>query len=163
MNLRVNTYRSLMENYGSSLEAEVKAELTAKLDTAALLVVEAGGKAEADARASLDKAAVLLGEVEATLSTLGQVEVENGIITDIDFSIDPMNIDGGAGTSGSGGMTSPGSAGGVDPVSPDQMPQTDPAYPADIDVEIDADAAVDSPLIDAGAEGSIEATSGLAL
>ncbi|HEY0964421.1 MAG TPA: DUF5667 domain-containing protein [Candidatus Paceibacterota bacterium] len=156
MKVRVNTYRTLMEKYATSLEAEVKAELTAKLDTAALLVVEASGKAEADARTSLDKAAVLLGEVEATLSTLGQVEVENGVITDIDFSIDPMQIDIGAGTTGSAG----GSQGGTDPVPPDYLPaQTDPA--ASGGIQIDADAAVDSDSIDV--DGALEATSGLGI
>ena len=152
--LRVNALTALMEKYETELDAKVRTELASKLDTAALLVMEAQGKVEADARASLDKATVLIGEVEAKLSTIGQVEVKDGIITDIDLSIDPMKTDIGADAIVGGS----GSVGDKD--IPQPVPAEDPGASADIDVEVDADSTIDSTV---DAQGSLEATSGLGL
>lgn len=86
--LRDKTLRELVKKYDTKLESKVKTEFKTKLDSAGVLVVEAEGKSEADARAKLDKAAGLIAEVEAKLSTLGQVTVKDGIIVDVDFSVD---------------------------------------------------------------------------
>ncbi len=83
--LRETSLSALIKKYDTKLEAEVKTEFKAKLNQAIGLVFEAEGKSETDARTDLDKASVLIGEVEATLSTFGQVEIVNGIIVDIDF------------------------------------------------------------------------------
>lgn len=88
--LRETTYRALIKKYDTELEDDAKNEFNTKLDQAAALTEKTEGTSEIDARASLDKASVLIGEIEATLSTLGQVEIKDGIIVDIDFSIDPM-------------------------------------------------------------------------
>lgn len=88
--VRVKLLRSLLIKYQSDISTEIKTDLSAKLDTAASLVVEARSQSEAEARATLDDASELVGEVEAKLSTLGQVKVDAGIITDIDFSVDPL-------------------------------------------------------------------------
>ena len=85
--LRDKTLRDLIKKYDSKLKSSVKADFKGKLDSAEALVVETEGKNEADARAHLDKAAGLIGEVEATLSTLGQVIIKDGVIIDIDFSV----------------------------------------------------------------------------
>ena len=83
--LRETSLSALIKKYDTKLEAEVKTEFKTKLNQAIGLVAEAEGKSETDARADLDKASILVGEVEATLSTLGQVEIVNGIIVGIDF------------------------------------------------------------------------------
>lgn len=88
--LRETTYRAFIKKYDAELEDDVKNEFTTKLDQAAALVTKTEGTLDADARSSLDKASTLIGEIEATLSILGQVEIEDGVIVDIDFSIDPM-------------------------------------------------------------------------
>ncbi len=88
MKLRDKTLRDLVKKYDTQLESKVKTDFTTKLDAAGVLVGAAGGKSEADARERLDSAALLIGEVEAKLSTLGQVIVKDGIIVDIDFSVD---------------------------------------------------------------------------
>lgn len=82
---RIEGLRAIVKKYDADITAETKAEFTTKLDTADKLKIEAEGKEETDARANLDKASVLLGEVEATLSTLGEVVVEDGYITDVKF------------------------------------------------------------------------------
>ena len=81
--------------YRATLSTNVYTELDTKITTATTLTTAAETQAESDARATLDQAANVTGEVEAKLSTLGQVEIdpETGIIVDIDFSIDPMQID----------------------------------------------------------------------
>lgn len=88
--LRETTYRALIKKYDTELKDDAKNEFTTKLDQAAALTEKTEGTSEGDARSSLDKASVLIGEVEATLSTLGQVEVKDGIIVDIDFSVDSL-------------------------------------------------------------------------
>jgi len=88
--LRETTYRALIKKYDVELEDDTKNEFTTKLDQAAALTAKTEGTSEIDARASLEKASVLIGEIEATLSTLGLVEIKDGIIIDIDFSIDPL-------------------------------------------------------------------------
>lgn len=92
MSVRTAALVKVITKNSAKLGAEVKADLSAKMATATKLTAEAQTQAEAAARASLDQAAVLAGEVEATLSTLGQVVIDTntGIITDIDFSVDPM-------------------------------------------------------------------------
>lgn len=145
MNLRISTLREVITKNEAELEAGVKTELNAKLDTAAQLTVEAQGKAEVEAQALLTKALTLAGEVEAKLSTLGQatVDTNTGIITDIDFSIDPMIIDRGDGN--------------------DAPVEESPKIDSDIKIDTNLDADVSSDLIDAGVGGSLEATSGLGL
>ena len=86
--LRSNILRDLVKKYDSELQATVKTDFKTKLDSADEFVVEAEGKSESDARANLDKAAVLIGEVEAKLSILGQVIVKDGMIVDVDFNVD---------------------------------------------------------------------------
>jgi hypothetical protein len=88
--LRETTYQELIKKYDASLEADVKYEFKTKLDQAAALKKNIEGTSEEDARASLDKASVLIGEVEATLSTLGQVEIKDGVIVGVDFSVDSV-------------------------------------------------------------------------
>ena len=148
MKTRVNTLRVVVEKYQAELEASLYAELSAKLDTAALLVAEAQVKAEADARASLDQAATLVGEVESKLSTLGQaqVDVNTGIITDIDFSVDPMKIDAGTGASGS-------VSGSADSQRPQQI---EPSTGEDPNARLNGGVGTD-------VEGTLETTSGLGL
>lgn len=162
MKLRVNNYRSLMEQYQVNLSEEVNVELTEKLNSAALLVIEASGKSETDARASLDKAAVLIGEVEAKLSTLGPAQVENGMITSIDFSagLDSTALSKSAGATSSPQLMMDGegsmSITGTDSAPADE-PESIPPFNPDA-----ADTVPGSDAIDA-VEGSIEATSGLSL
>jgi len=122
----INAYREDMTNrtvalaeviakHSAKIEASVKSDLSVKLDTAAKLTAEAYTQAEVDARATLDKAAILVGEVESKLSTLGQVQIDTntGIITDIDFSIDPMIIDRGDGN-GTSSATGTGASVNID-------------------------------------------------
>ncbi len=92
--MRIDSLRALIKKYDADIEADIKTEFTTKLDTAATLKDESEGKPELDARANLDNASMLTGEVEAVLSTLGLVEIDpnTGMIIDIDFSIDPMNM-----------------------------------------------------------------------
>jgi len=108
VSMRIDSLRALIKKYDADIEAEIKTEFTTKLDTAATLKDESEGKPELDARANLDKASMLTGEVEATLSTLGLVEIDpnTGMIIDIDFSIDPMNMDYGE-ESAEGGVDAP--------------------------------------------------------
>ena len=86
--LRDKTLRDLIKKYDAKLESSVKADFKNKLDTVELLVVKTEGASEASARAHLDKATGLIGEVEAKLSTLGQATVKDGLIVDIDFDVD---------------------------------------------------------------------------
>jgi hypothetical protein len=80
---RLDGLRALIKKYDVEIEADLKIEFTTKLDTAATLKSESEGKSELDARANLDKASVLIGEVESTLSLLGEVVVEDGYIVDV--------------------------------------------------------------------------------
>ncbi len=80
---RIDGLRTIIKKYDDELALETKTEFTAKLDAAGKLKIDAEGKAELDARTSLDKASVLVGEVEASLSLLGEVIVEDGYIMDI--------------------------------------------------------------------------------
>jgi hypothetical protein len=82
---RIEGLRSLVKKYDSKLETNTKTEFDTKLTTAEKLKVEAEGKTETDARTNLDKASTLIGEVESTLSTLGEVVVEDGYIVDVKF------------------------------------------------------------------------------
>lgn len=145
--LRVDTLRTVVAKNQADIKADVEAEVTAKLDTAALLVLEASGKVEADARAALNGATVLIQEVEAKLSTLGQAEVDasTGVITDIDFSIDPMKIDADAdaGAQGSGSVS--GQVGSNE--DPDAPQSTEPSSATDIDLDIAADATIDTAIV----------------
>jgi Domain of unknown function (DUF5667) len=152
MTVRVTTLQTVIKKHQEKLNASVYAEVTAKLDTAATLVVAAKTQTEVDARASLDKAAMLVGEVEATLSTLGQAKVNgSGVITDIDFSIDPMKVDGrdDAADSGSQGNNN------------EKPKQTEPNNGADLDVYLNG--GVDTEVIEVEGEAGLEAVSGLAL
>ena len=84
--LREKTYRALIKKYETELGADTTAELTKKLDTVATLLKDAEGKEEVEARSQLDIALSTTGEIETTLSLLGTVTVENGVIIDIDFA-----------------------------------------------------------------------------
>jgi predicted RNA-binding Zn ribbon-like protein len=85
--LRETTYRALIKKYDAEIETDAKNEFITKLDQAAALSAKIEGTPEEYARASLDKASVLIGEVEAELSMLGQVEIRDRVIVDIDFSV----------------------------------------------------------------------------
>lgn len=151
--LRISTLRIVIEKYRAELKASVYTELSAKLDAAELLVAEASTETEAEARATLDEAAALTGEVESKLSTLGQVQVDvsTGVITDINFSIDPMKIDIRAGGEGSGSVSN----------DSQKTEQTDSNTDAEVDVQLKLDA--DSKVIDANVESSLEVTTGVRL
>ncbi len=130
MTARVNSLKEVMVKYQADVEASVSAQLNAKLDIAATLVADAKAQVEVDARASLDKAAILAGEVESKLTTLGQAQVDGstGIITNIDFSIDPMKSDSGGESSTSVGN------------NPDKtQTNTDTTVDSGIDTNIDTD------------------------
>lgn len=76
---RIDGLRDLIKKYDTEIEADTKTEFTTKLDTADKLKT----KSEPDARDNLDKASVLIGEVESALSLLGEVVVEDGFIVDV--------------------------------------------------------------------------------
>ncbi len=80
---RIDGLRAIVKKYDAEIAAETKTEFTTKLDTADKLTIDTEGKTELDARANLDKASVLIGEVESALSLLGEVVVEDGYIVDI--------------------------------------------------------------------------------
>jgi hypothetical protein len=80
---RIEGLRALIKKYDTEIKADTKTEFSTKLNTADTLKNESKGKEEADARANLDKASVLIGEVESALSLLGEVVVEDGYITDV--------------------------------------------------------------------------------
>jgi hypothetical protein len=82
---RIEGLLTIVKKYDSKIETNFQTEFVTKLDTANKLKVDAEGKEEADARAHLDKASALIGEVEATLSTLGEVVIEDGYIVDVNF------------------------------------------------------------------------------
>ena len=160
MNARVTSLRAVVAKHQAELKADVRAELSTKLDIAATLTADAKAQAEADARASLDKAATLIGEVEAKLSTLGQAQVDTntGIITDIDFSIDPMKIDIGGGATGSSEAST---------TSQKPKPTKPKDTATDVDVNIHLEGGVDvediDTTVDAALDSALEVTSGLGL
>lgn len=82
---RIDGLRAIIKKYDSKIADDAKTEFKTKLDTAESLRTESEGKEEAGARANLDSASVLIGEVEAMLSTIGEVEVKDGYIVDITF------------------------------------------------------------------------------
>jgi hypothetical protein len=84
--LREKTYRALIKKYETELGVDTTAELTKKLNTVASLLKDAEGKEETEARSLLDIALSTTGEIESTLSLLGTVTVENGVIIDIDLA-----------------------------------------------------------------------------
>ncbi len=87
---RVDALETVIKKYDSKFSSEQKTTFTEKLTTAKTLRNESVNEADTQAYELLDKATVLVGEVEADLSLLGQVIVnEEGIIKDIDFSVDP--------------------------------------------------------------------------
>lgn len=147
MTARTEALAKVMVENKTEIEAKVQADLQVKLDTATKLTADAYAQAEADARATLDQAAMLTGEVESKLSTLGQVEIDvnTGMITDIDFSIDPMMIDrgDGNGTSGSnGGATGTG---------------------ASVNIDTNVNGSVDGEVIDASTDASVSSGVNLGL
>lgn len=86
---RADALQSLIKKYEGEFSAEQKVAFLDRLDTAQTLRDESTIVDEMTAYELLDKAAILIGEVEAELSLLGQVVIEDGIIVDIDFSVDP--------------------------------------------------------------------------
>ncbi len=146
--VRIKSLADLVKKYQSDIDAKVYADLIAKLDTAAKLSAAAETEAEADARVTLEQASTLAGEVEAKLSTLGQVEVsDNGLITDIDFSIDPMILDRGEGNTNDGVPTDPRAA----------------QSGSSLEGSVKIDGSLDSSVIDAGVEGATSVKSGAEL
>jgi hypothetical protein len=89
---RVDSLMELVEENQSQLSAEVYISLSNKLDEADALLVQAESQAEVQSRNSIDRAAVLAGEVESKLTTLGSVRLDmnSGAIIDIDFSNAPV-------------------------------------------------------------------------
>ncbi len=83
--LREKTYRTLITKYEKEIDADTSAELITKLNTTATLLKDAEGKEDTEARPLLDKAMTYLGEIESTLSLLGTVTVEEGVIVDVEF------------------------------------------------------------------------------
>ena len=81
----------VIEENQSQLSAEVYVSLSNKLDEADTLLVQAESQAEVQSRNSIEQAAVLAGEVESKLTTLGSVRLDmnSGAIIDIDFSTAP--------------------------------------------------------------------------
>ncbi len=148
---RLNVLQKVVSDSSADLEADVEARFNAKLDSALDLTVDVANKTEAEIRESVNEAATLIGEVEAELSTLGQVEVnDNGMITDIDFSIDPMKLlnDEDDSTSTDGGDDSVSSDGSVD-------------IDADVDVDVDTDP-IDLNL-NGAAGGGVQGSTGLGI
>lgn len=94
--VRIDALEEIVIDSQAELEASVYSELTATLDDAAVLMTEAEAQTEAEARETLTEAADLAGRVEATLSTLGTVEIDmnTGIIVDIDFdNVPPTSLE----------------------------------------------------------------------
>lgn len=83
--LREKTYRALITKYEKEIGVDTTAELITKLNTTATLLKDAEGKEATEARPLLDKAMTYVGEIESTLSLLGTVTVDDGLITKIDF------------------------------------------------------------------------------
>lgn len=88
---RVDSLMEVIEENQSQLSAEVYVSLSNKLDEADTLLVQAESQAEVQSRNSIEQAAVLAGEVESKLTTLGSVRLDmnSGAIIDIDFSTAP--------------------------------------------------------------------------
>lgn len=143
MKARTKALADVMQKNQAKIAAGTYLNLNVKVTEATKLTAEAETQAEADARATLDKAATLTGEVEATLSTLGQVEIdaETGMITDIDFSIDPMIIDRGDG-SGEGVPTDPRAA------------QSGVGVAGDAQIDTAVSGSLDSNMIDGSTDSS---------
>jgi hypothetical protein len=99
MEARTTALAKILETHKAEIDTPLHKELTEKLTQATELATAAATQTEADGRTTLDEAALLTGEIEAKLSTLGLVEIDidTGMIVDIDFSIDPMQIDRGEG------------------------------------------------------------------
>ncbi len=83
--LREKMYRALIAQYEKEIGVETSIELKTKLNTTATLLKDAEGKEDTEARPLLDKAMTYLGEIESTLSLLGTVTVEEGVIVGIGF------------------------------------------------------------------------------
>lgn len=83
--LREKTYRALITRYEKEIGTDTTAEFITKLNTIATLLKDAEGKEDVEARPLLDKAMTYVGEIESTLSLLGTVTVEEGVIIKIDF------------------------------------------------------------------------------
>jgi hypothetical protein len=153
MKARTTALASLVQQNKANLEAKVYADVSVKIDSATKLTAEAQTQVEADARVTLDKAATLAGEVESKLSTLGQVEIDSntGIITDIDFSIDPMIIDRGDGNESSptGSSSTSGQAGG--------------GVNSGVDIDTSLEGSIDSEIIDTGVESETSVKGGVSL
>ncbi len=83
--LREKTYRALITKHEKEIGGDNTTELINRLNTTATLLKDAEGKEDTEARVLLDKAMTYVGEVESTLSLLGTVTVEEGVIIKIDF------------------------------------------------------------------------------
>lgn len=146
MTARTEALAKVISKNKTKLDTRILAELTAKLDSAAKMTIEAYALSETDARKILDDAANLTGEVESKLSTLGQVEIDSdtGMITDIDFSIDPMIIDRGDGGDDTSATSTSGSS-------------------ADVSVDTNVNETVDTNMIENTTNGSASGSINLEL
>lgn len=84
--LREQTYRSLVTKYKNEVGTKFFNEVLGKLDAVASVLDSAKQKEDTDARGQLDAAMTTIGEIESSLSLLGIVTVENGVIVDVDFN-----------------------------------------------------------------------------
>lgn len=83
--LREKTYRALITKHEKEIGGDNTTELINRLNTIATILKDAERKEDTEARVLLDKAMTYVGEVESTLSLLGTVTVEEGVIIKIDF------------------------------------------------------------------------------
>jgi hypothetical protein len=85
---RIESLIEIVKKSEAELSAEVYLALSAKLDDANELLVESKTQTEVQSQQSLMKAGELAGEVESKLTTLGtaKIDVNTGVILDIDFS-----------------------------------------------------------------------------
>lgn len=92
--VHLDAVAEVIERHRAEIEAEQYAEFKATLDTATELMVRARVQSNEDTvRALVEEATMLVGEIEAALTLLGEatVDVETGAILDIDFSRKPSD------------------------------------------------------------------------
>lgn len=85
---RLEALFAVLGRYKAEIQTEVYAEFEAALVEARELIAVAKTQTEAEARANFSAAADLVGQVEASLSSLGQVKIdpETGAIIDLDLN-----------------------------------------------------------------------------
>jgi len=105
---RLNNLVTLVAEAERDISTAAYAQFTTTLDQATRLYNEAESSAEADARAAYIEVSELLGAVEAEISTLGTLEIDQmtGELIDIDFSRVPSSSRDNATTTDSTGSAS---------------------------------------------------------